>query len=81
MARMVQAAIDGDWTTARSLNAKYFTLMRANFWDSSPGPVKCVLGMMGRITESYRLPMVPVDDATRARLKALAQGLGLLATA
>ncbi len=79
MARMVAAALDGDWATARALNRRYFRLITANFWESSPGPVKCVMAMMGRLKENYRLPMVPVTAATRAKLKALAEELGLLA--
>src|SRR6267154_2505784 len=69
MSRMVNAAIDGDWVTARSLNRRYFPLITANFWESSPGPVKCVMAMMGRLKETYRLPIVPVTPTTRARLK------------
>jgi len=78
MARMVSAALDGDWATARALNRRYFRLLTANFWDSSPGPVKCVMAMMGRLQENYRLPIVPVSKATREKLKMLAQELGLL---
>jgi 4-hydroxy-tetrahydrodipicolinate synthase len=78
MARMVNAAIADDWATARSLNRRYFPLITANFWESSPGPVKCVMAMMGRLKETYRLPIVPVTPATRARLKALIEELGLL---
>src|SRR5271170_3816680 len=72
MSRLVAAAIAGDWATARSLNRRYFPLITANFWESSPGPVKCVMAMMGRLKEIYRLPIVPVTPATRARLKTLA---------
>jgi 4-hydroxy-tetrahydrodipicolinate synthase len=79
MSRLVAAAIDGDWTTARSLNRRYLPLITANFWESSPGPVKCVMAMMGRLKEIYRLPIVPVTPATRAKLKTLAEELGLLA--
>jgi 4-hydroxy-tetrahydrodipicolinate synthase len=78
MARLVTAAIDGDWATARALNRRYFRLLTANFWDSSPGPVKCVMAMMGRLQENFRLPIVPVSKATREKLKVLAQELGLL---
>jgi len=78
MARMITAAIDGDWTTARALNRLYFPLITANFWESSPGPVKCVMAMMGRLEENYRLPMVPVTSATRQKLAALAERLGLM---
>jgi 4-hydroxy-tetrahydrodipicolinate synthase len=78
MARLVASALDGDWATARSLNRRYFPLITANFWESSPGPVKCVMALMGRLKETYRLPIVPVTPATRAKLKALAEELGLL---
>ncbi len=78
MARMITAALQNDWTTARALNRRYFPLITANFWESSPGPVKCVMALMGRIQENYRLPIVPVTPATREKLKALAEELGLL---
>ena len=78
MARMVAAALQDDWTTARALNRRYFPLITANFWESSPGPVKCMMALMGRIQENYRLPIVPVTPATREKLKALAEELGLL---
>ena len=81
MARLVMAALDGDWATARALNRRYFRLLTANFWDSSPGPVKCVMAMMGRLQENYRLPIVPVSKSTREKLKALAEELGLLSQA
>lgn len=79
MARMAGAALDNDWTTARALSRRYFRLLTANFWEASPGPVKCVMAMMGRLKENYRLPMVPVTPVTQARLFALAEELGLLA--
>ena len=79
MARMAGAALDNDWTTARALSRRYFRLLTANFWEASPGPVKCVMAMMGRLKENYRLPMVPVAPVTQARLFALAEELGLLA--
>jgi 4-hydroxy-tetrahydrodipicolinate synthase len=79
MSQMVHAARNNDWRLARSLNRKYFRLMQANFWETSPGPVKAVLAMMGKIAEEYRLPMVPVASSTRERLQKLAIELGLLA--
>ncbi len=79
MTRMVAAAIEGDWVTARVLHRRYFKLMTANFWETSPGPVKCVMAMMNRLEEAYRLPMVPVTSATRQKLAVLAGDLGLLA--
>ena len=78
MARMTRAALAGEWDSAREINRKYFRLMQANFWETSPGPVKAVMAMMGRIAEEYRLPMVPVAAGTREKLSKLAAQLGLL---
>ncbi|MGA7316362.1 MAG: 4-hydroxy-tetrahydrodipicolinate synthase [Silvibacterium sp.] len=78
MAQMVHAALENEWSTARRLNRKYYRLMLANFWETSPGPVKTVLAMMGKIGENYRLPMLPVSSGTRVRLERLAGELGLL---
>ena len=58
MAAMTRAALNNDWATARSIHRKYLPLMQANFIESSPLPVKAVLAMMGKIEESYRLPLV-----------------------
>jgi 4-hydroxy-tetrahydrodipicolinate synthase len=77
MSRMVAAALEGDWNTARALNRRYFSLITANFWEPSPGPVKCVMAMMGRLEENYRLPMIPVSTATRQKLAVLTEKLGL----
>ena len=78
MVLMVQAALTGDWPVARQINRKFYRLLQANFWETSPGPVKAVMAMMGRIEEYYRLPIVPVSGATRSRLERLVGELGLL---
>jgi 4-hydroxy-tetrahydrodipicolinate synthase len=78
MAQMVQAALSGDWATARAINTKYFRLMQAHFSEPSPAPVKAVLALLGRIEDHLRLPMVPVTPPTRQKLEKLLGELGLL---
>ena len=78
MADLTRAALENDWVHARALNRKYLPLMQANFIETSPGPLKAVLGMMGKIEETYRLPMVPVKKETRVKLEAIAQEVGLV---
>lgn len=78
MSQMIRAALANDWVTARKLNRKYFRLMEANFWETSPGPVKAILAMMGKCGEYYRLPLMPVAPSVRARLERVAGELGLL---
>ncbi|HEU5232551.1 MAG TPA: 4-hydroxy-tetrahydrodipicolinate synthase [Terriglobales bacterium] len=79
IAQMTQAALDDDWPRARALHRKYLPLMQALFIESNPMPAKCLLAMMGRIEENYRLPMVRVKPETRTKLEKVATELALLA--
>ena len=76
--RMVRAALENRWDEARDLERRFAALFEANFWESNPSPVKTVLSLMGRCTETMRLPLVPPTAATRAKLERLAGELGLL---
>ena len=76
--RMIGAALENDWTTAGELERRYECLFEANFWESNPGPVKTVLNLMGKCSDTVRLPLVPPMAATRARLERLASEMGLL---
>jgi 4-hydroxy-tetrahydrodipicolinate synthase len=78
MAELTRAALDNDWTRARSLYHKYLALMQANFIESNPMPVKAVLAMMGRIEENYRLPMCKMQPSLRAKLEAIARAAGVI---
>ncbi len=80
MTRMTDAALENDWPLARQLYRKYYPLIIGNFIEPNPQPVKCVLALMGRIQEEYRLPMLPVVPKTRAYLERLVGDLGLLET-
>ena len=79
IAQMTQAALDDDWPRARTWHRKFLPLMQALFIESNPMPAKCLLAMMGRIEESYRLPMVRVKPETRTKLERVAAEVGLLA--
>jgi 4-hydroxy-tetrahydrodipicolinate synthase len=78
MAKLAAAALDGDWDEARRRNRELYPLMKGNFIETSPGPVKAALAMMGRIKEVYRLPMVEVQPATKDRLRTMLAALNLL---
>src|SRR5579872_490268 len=69
MAQMTDAALRDDWKTARALHCKYLPLMKANFYETNPMPVKALLAIMGKLEEHYRLPMVPVKPETKAKLQ------------
>jgi 4-hydroxy-tetrahydrodipicolinate synthase len=76
--RMIDMALAGDWAAARQMHYRLLPLMEANFMESSPGPVKAALAMMGLIEERYRLPLVPVQEKTKARLREILTELGAL---
>jgi 4-hydroxy-tetrahydrodipicolinate synthase len=78
MSRLIDLALAGQWAEARELHYRLLPLMEVNFVESSPGPVKAALAMMGLIEEHYRLPLVPIQDASRARLREVLSELGLL---
>jgi 4-hydroxy-tetrahydrodipicolinate synthase len=77
MAQMIEAALSGNWTVAREMHRRWYPLLLANFWETSPGPVKYVMKRMGLIEANYRLPMVVPSAATTERLDRLISELGL----
>jgi 4-hydroxy-tetrahydrodipicolinate synthase len=71
---MTHAALDGDWKRARELHWRLFPICKAAFIETNPIPVKEAMAMLGMIRAEYRLPMCPMSDANRERLrKALLQ--------
>jgi len=78
MSRFAAACLAGDWAEARALNRRLYPLMKVNFVETSPIPVKAALAMMGRIKEVYRLPLVKISDGARAKLSAVLASLDLV---
>ena len=78
MSRMTELALDGNWTEARALHYRILPLMEINFIESSPGPVKAAMVMMGLLEENFRLPLVPIQEKSRARIREVISELGLL---
>jgi 4-hydroxy-tetrahydrodipicolinate synthase len=78
MAQLVNFALDGELKKARELHFRLLPLMEANFIESSPGPLKAALALMNLLEENFRLPLVPVEEKTRARLREVLGELGLV---
>ena len=77
MANLTNLALAGDWEGARALHYRLLPLMEANFIESNPGPVKAAMAALGLMGEHFRLPLVPVNESTRARMRSLVAELGL----
>ena len=80
MSRMAELALAGNWEDARALHYRLLPLMEINFIESSPGPVKAAMAMMGLLEENFRLPLVPIQEQSRARIREVVTKLGLLET-
>lgn len=78
MSQMTNLALAGQWDEARALHYRILPLMDVNFIESSPGPVKAAMTMMGLLEESFRLPLVPITEKSRATIKKVINELGIL---
>jgi 4-hydroxy-tetrahydrodipicolinate synthase len=77
MSAMIAAALDGDMQRARELHYRLLELMRANFAETNPVPVKTAMSMLGRCGGSLRPPLGPPADRTREILERALEGAGL----
>jgi 4-hydroxy-tetrahydrodipicolinate synthase len=55
---------------ARKQFYRLLPLCRAMFLETNPIPVKAAMAMAGHCTEDLRLPLVPISDENRAKLRA-----------
>jgi 4-hydroxy-tetrahydrodipicolinate synthase len=66
---LLRLCLKGNWTEALQLHYRLLPLMNINFIESSPTPVKIALAMMGMMEETLRLPLVPLTEPSRVKLK------------
>lgn len=67
---MVNASLEGDFTTARKLHYKLLPGIDLLFAEGNPAGVKYVLRELGLIEGNIRLPLVPVSETTALKIKA-----------
>ena len=77
-AALVAAALAGDRERAAALQAKLFPLMRANFRESNPIPVKWALHRLGLVHDVLRLPLVPLSKGLHKPVEEALREAGLL---
>ena len=63
------ACLAGDWDKARKMHRSLAQVFKTMFIESNPAPVKAAMAAAGLIGETMRLPMVPITDASRAKLE------------
>ncbi len=75
---MINACLRGDFELARKMHFQLFDLMRLNFIETNPIPVKGILSMLGFCQEHYRLPMQPLLSSNKEILKKALLDAGLI---
>jgi 4-hydroxy-tetrahydrodipicolinate synthase len=75
---MQTAWAEGRLKDAMTIQNRLVPLHDALFSETSPGPVKYAASLMGKTSERCRLPLAPLMEPTRARVKAAMTEVGLL---
>ena len=65
---MTDAALAGDYEKAAALQCEMLPLIKALFSEVNPIPAKAAVAAMGFGEENVRMPLSPMEDATRAKL-------------
>jgi 4-hydroxy-tetrahydrodipicolinate synthase len=75
---MVRSALKGDMKKAQAIHYRMFELMKLNFIESNPIPVKTALALMGKIDENFRLPLVRMTKPNKDKMKKALKELKLV---
>lgn len=75
---MQTAWMEGRTRDAMAIQNRLVPLHDALFSETSPGPVKYAASLLGKTSERCRLPLAPLMDGTRAKVKAAMTEVGLL---
>jgi 4-hydroxy-tetrahydrodipicolinate synthase len=78
MSQMVNKALEGDFAGAQELHYQLYDLMKVLFVESNPVPAKESLNMMGRPAGHVRMPLAPLKEESREKLKKVLQDLQLI---
>ena len=74
---MTDACLAGDYATAAKMQCDLLPLINALFSEVNPIPAKAGVSAMGFGEENLRLPLTPMEDATRAKLYEEMRKLGI----
>jgi 4-hydroxy-tetrahydrodipicolinate synthase len=75
---MITAYLQGETHQALQIHLKLLELAQILFVETSPGPVKAALQMIGFEVGAPRLPLAEVTDGTRQKIRKVISDLGYL---
>lgn len=70
---MVRYCLQGNFEAARPLHEKYLEIIASMFAEGSPSGVKAYLHEMGLCQNTFRLPVWPVSEQLKVRIRQLMQ--------
>jgi 4-hydroxy-tetrahydrodipicolinate synthase len=74
--RLMRQLVDG---RDIAIQNRLLPLLTGNFMETSPGPVKAALKMMGVIeSDTVRSPLAPITEASRTKLQGILKECGLI---
>lgn len=74
MAALVNAALAGDYDTARKIHYELYPLFKNLFIETNPIPVKAALAALGMIKPEVRLPLTQLSSANTQTLMSVLNG-------
>jgi len=72
------ACLRGDYAAALKLQDKLMPLHQHLFIETNPAPAKYALSLLGRCSDSVRLPMVPLAEKSKAAVREAMVHAGLI---
>jgi len=78
MNQLTRLCLEGKFEKAKSLQKTVYPLLKVNFIETNPIPVKYAMAKMGKIKEVYRLPLVPMTEENKQKIDIVLKDLNLI---
>ena len=76
--KMVMDYLEGNTEEAKKAQIELLPFINNLFIEVNPIPIKAAMNMAGFNVGGYRLPLYPMEEANRAKLRATMEPLGLI---
>jgi len=76
--RLVTTFLNGKLEEAREIQLYLYDLIKALFIETNPIPVKTALSLMGLVEAVWRLPLCPMNEFNKEKLRSVLKRYGLL---
>ncbi|HOY10864.1 MAG TPA: 4-hydroxy-tetrahydrodipicolinate synthase, partial [Candidatus Omnitrophota bacterium] len=78
VAQIITTYADGQLQKAQAMSYKLLPLVQALFLETNPIPIKTAMGLMGLCSDELRLPLCPMTDSNKDKLKNTLKEFGLI---